>query len=647
METSITLFLGKENDMKLRYRIFVSNLDTLSYSGDALSIEFKNIDNWEFNAVQETDSFSIDISSTTIAVDFYYQSGGGQSYTQDFTSLSTNDDFIEFDGELYIGLDDLQKFIELGIIEIDTTDTLIYCFKQNSENDELNKTLTTGEIIAGKFNHSIAIKNINIDIKNYSIANGYNYVFIPSLNRYYYVDSVEIISADYVRLHLREDVLMSWQDLIKSQKAFVTRYEQSAGILQLFDERRPMADKIELIDFTSSLIDTPLANSLVNCTLDFSNDGANPYPNIMVVTYSTDTPERIYANTKISAPSGSGLPDISSQLNNYEWVSFITPFELDELSHAYYSNDAVSSYIESVIWLPFNPITPFSLQKLNSSAIFVRDKYIDNTGNYINSGGTGTPLPCYHTIASTNKSGICPYLIIKDFTCPNISLLSEREPHTNYEFYIAFVGWVKVDSSKISGSRILIYYTMDLKSGISTAYIYNFTEQYVIWSGTCQLGVKIDMTTSNLIENTKQKQANDLNMILGMLSSAVSFGVGVASENPVAIMGGVLSAGKTIAGYVNANNQIFERSQMSFGTANGSLYSNLEFKCIKATHELLNIDVDIYKHMQGLPYNNYISLSNLSGYVEIGEIHFNPMKENIYQDEIQEIVSLLKDGVIF
>ena len=542
------------------------------------------------------------------------------------------------------------EFVQLGIIKTiePTGKTTLYVFKQNSQNDELNKTLTLMDTITGKFNHSIAVKNINIDVTGFSITNAYNYVYIPSLNRYYYVDSVEIISGDYVRLHLREDVLMSWKDLIKSQSAFVTRYEQSAEILQLFDERRPMADKIEIVNFTSSLTDTPLVNSFVNCTLDFSNDGANPYPNIMVVSYSTDTPARIYANTKISAPSGSGLPDITSQLNNYEWVSFITPFELDELSHAYYSNDAVSSYIESVIWLPFNPTTPFSLITSSSHAIFVRDKYIDNTGNYVNSGGTGTPLPCYHTNASLNKSGICPYLIIKDFTCPTITLLSDREPHTNYEFYIPFVGWVKVDSSKISNCRILIYYTMDLKSGISTAYIYNYTKQFVIWSGTCQLGVKIDMTTSNLIENTKQKQANDLNMILGMLSSAVSFGVGVVSENPVAIMGGVLSAGKTIAGYVNANNQIFERSQMSFGTANGSLYTNLEFKCIKATHQLLTISEDTYKHMQGLPYNNYVAnMSTLNGYVEIGEIHFNPLAENIYQDEIQEIVSLLKDGVVF
>ena len=540
------------------------------------------------------------------------------------------------------------EFVQLGIINVivGSGETTLFAFKQNSENDKMQKELTLIDVINGKFNHMIALKSVNVDVYNY--ARDYNYVFIPSLNRYYYVDSVEIVSADISRLHLKEDVLKSWDNLIRSQKAFVTRYEQSANILELFDERRPLADKIKIIDFTSSLTDTPLVNSFVNCTLDFSNDGANPYPNIMVVTYSTDTPARIYANTKITAPSGSGLPDITSQLNNYEWVSFITPFELDELSHAYYSNDAVSSYIESVIWLPFNPITPFSLITSSSHAIFVRDKYIDNTGNYVNSGGTGTPLPCYHTNASLNKSGICPYLIIKDFTCPDISLLSEREPHTNYEFYIAFVGWVKVDSSKISGSRILIYYTMDLKSGISTAYIYNYTKQFVIWSGTCQLGVKIDMTTSNLIENTKQKQANDLNMILGTLSSAVSFGVGVASENPVAIMGGVLSAGKTIAGYVNANNQIFERAQMSFGTASGSLYSNLEFKCIKSTHELLTIDVDTYAHMQGLPYNNYVAnMTNLSGYVEVGEIHFDPKNADIYQDEITEIVDLLQKGVIF
>ena len=46
-------------------------------------------------------------------------------------------------------------------------------------------------------------------------------------------------------------------------------------------------------------------------------------------------------------------------------------------------------------------------------------------------------------------------------------------------------------------------------------------------------------------------------------------------------------------------------------------------------------------------YNKYVdSLNGIYGYIEIGEIHFNPMNRTIYQDEIQEIVSLLKGGVI-
>ena len=194
----------------------------------------------------------------------------------------------------------------------------------------------------------------------------------------------------------------------------------------------------------------------------------------------------------------------------------------------------------------------------------------------------------------------------------------------------------------------MIYYTIDLKTGISTAYIYSYTDKFVIWSGTCQLGIKIDMTTSNQIENIKQKQANDLNMLLGLISSAISIGVGVVSENPVAITGGVLSASKTIASNVNANNQIFERATMSFGSANGGLYANSDVKVrITKHYSVATINEPTYKHMQGLPYNAYLNnISSLSGYTEFGEIHFDAKGNNIYSDEVEEIVALLKDGVI-
>ena len=540
-------------------------------------------------------------------------------------------------------IDILEKAIQLGILTLDVDgNTSLIVYKQNSENDALSKSLTLVDIIQGKFNHMIALKNVNIDVINYSF--NYNYVFIPSLKRYYYVDSVEIVSADVTRLHLKEDVLMTWKTLIKSQSAFVTRSSIYNG--NLVDTRMPLKDvKSVTILSSSNVVDTNSQNSLVNITFDYNNNYSKDKPNILVTSLSTDT--QTYRPSGLSAPANSGLPDLSTHLNNREWVNFIQPSKLFYLVSAYLSNDAISSYINSVIWLPFDPTDAFDLHTTNTLAIYVKDKYIDSTGNYVNSGGTGTPLTTYRSQLNSNIDGVCPYLIVKDFTLSVVDEWFNHEPYAYYEMYVPFVGWVQVDSTKILNKRLLIYYSMDLQTGISTAYIYNYTDKYVVWSGTCQIGIKIDITTTNQIENIKQKQANDLNMVLGLISSALAVGVGVATENPVAVAGGILNAGKTIASNVNSNNMLFERAQTTFGSSDNAMHTPKEIQVRKTYHSMLDINETTYENLQGYPCNDYRELNSLIGYVEIGEIHFDPMNADIYQDEITEIVNLLQSGVIF
>ena len=60
-------------------------------------------------------------------------------------------------------------------------ETLIYIYSQNSENHALNKSLTLINIISGKFNHSIGIKSLNIDVVN--IDMNFNYVYIRHATR--------------------------------------------------------------------------------------------------------------------------------------------------------------------------------------------------------------------------------------------------------------------------------------------------------------------------------------------------------------------------------------------------------------------------------------------------------------------------------
>ena len=135
-------------------------------------------------------------------------------------------------------------------------------------------------------------------------------------------------------------------------------------------------------------------------------------------------------------------------------------------------------------------------------------------------------------------------------------------------------------------------------------------------------------------------------MLLGLVSSALSIGVGVATENPLAIVGGLLAGTKTVVSTVNAQAQIFDRAQISFGSSNGCLYAPKEFMILRSYRKKKVGTDSLFTHMQGLPYNKYTSISSMTGYVEIGEIHFNAGNESIYQVEIDEIVSLLKNGII-
>lgn len=553
-----------------------------------------------------------------------------------FTILQTGNKLI-VTGD-FSPLSKLDYLLRHNIIKlIEVSDTLIGCYTLNCENLKVDKSSNIDFVkyISGTFNHSIGLKNINIDIENFNDEQ-FNYVYIEKLNRYYYVDSVEIISSKITRLHLKEDVLYSFMNLIQSQKAFISRYE-NADNTNIVDTRLPLEDvkTIEMIDFSNG--------DLVNCEFDFNME--NDKPIIAVTTLSTNVQG---GHGKTDAPSySSELPDIRSTMNNNEYIRFISFDNLFYLVTAYRSDDATSSFIESVIYLPFNTTLAFDLQTSNSTAIFVKDKYINNHGDYVATNSSDTPLKSYYIPFA--KDGVSPYLIVADIEIEEENLSFEQyEPYSNYEIFIPFVSWVKIDYAQFINQRIIVYYAIDFKTGIGTAYIYNMTNEYIIWSGTCQVGIKLDMTTTNQLENTKQKQSNALNMTLGLMSSTLAIGIGVATANPVAIAGGVLGGGKTIANGVNANRMLFERAQSSFGTPECALYSPEKVMIRKTYNKPVELDDEqTYKEINGKPYNNYIDgLDNLSGYVEIPEIHFNPQNENIYQDEINEIVSLLKEGVI-
>lgn len=209
--------------MRLRFKINVALLNTISVS-ENFNVTWNDVtDLTNVSSLwQEEDEIYLEFASGTILFGMGYASGGGQSYTSNFDRLSEDGTYIQF-----VGIPNkpasIEKLINLGIVEVTSDETLLYVYKQNSKNNVLSKNLTFVDIISGQFNHAIGLKNIDIDIHNY--GNDYNYIYIPLFKRYYYINSVELISNDVTRLHLKEDVLMSWSSLIKQQLAYVERQQ--------------------------------------------------------------------------------------------------------------------------------------------------------------------------------------------------------------------------------------------------------------------------------------------------------------------------------------------------------------------------------------------------------------------------------------
>ena len=568
----------------------------------------------------------------------------------------TKDNYLAIIGEWAIIEADISTIkslinpIKYGFIDIETNGkTSLMLFKLNSTRNHVVKTLIDVGLLYGEFKAPLGIKNIEIDVEGYDINNTYNYVYLPVLQRYYYVTNIQFINKKFTRLILLEDVLYSHSDLIKSQDAYVTRYS-GATDKYIVDDRYPVED-VPTYTYFPTIVNVSGASTVSFKFAMSKITGTNEYaPNVFISTVSK-TVEPASASDDIEPPTHSGLPYIQSRRGYAQQYRLLNLSDYASLVNACISNDAPASYIRSALLLPFD----------------LRDIFPDTTKTYKLRAGEkwlinaewGDDPSLANLYYGTTKGG-CPYIVIKDFYFDSRGGITidptylGTSPNTIWEMYLPFVGWVQINAKQMMSKRIVIYYTFDLDTGISTAYIYNFTNAQVLYSFNCQIGMKLPLTTTNAEELARQKQATGLNLAMGILSSTISLGIGGATGNPLALVGGVMGLGKTGISAVNSFNSMIEKAQTTYGTPDNALYANDQIYIRKITHaEILTTTAEQnkFKDLNGYPYKKCVTLSTLitefPDYVEVGDINFDPKGNNIYSDEITEIVALLKKGVIF
>lgn len=101
----------------------------------------------------------------------------------------------------------------------------IIFYKSTNEVNSFPKSLTNGVTISGSLRSECDILNPVIEFTGIGVDIPYNYCYIPTFKRYYFITEARSIRNNILELSMHVDVLQSWADKILNQYAIIKRNE--------------------------------------------------------------------------------------------------------------------------------------------------------------------------------------------------------------------------------------------------------------------------------------------------------------------------------------------------------------------------------------------------------------------------------------
>lgn len=135
---------------------------------------------------------------------------------------------------------------------------VVFSYNQ-SENNQLNKILTPGKKLTGELRTVANVINPVIRFQNDEFIR-YNYCYIPSFRRYYFIQSVNAISNQIFDVTFNVDVLMSFRGDIAQLSAIVDKQAQCENGDEYIDDSSLVMDNLmftRIYNFPQGFNDTP------------------------------------------------------------------------------------------------------------------------------------------------------------------------------------------------------------------------------------------------------------------------------------------------------------------------------------------------------------------------------------------------------
>lgn len=442
----------------------------------------------------------------------------------------------------------------------------------------------------------------------------FNYVYINEFKRYYFVQDINIVRSHYFVVSLSVDVLMSFRDNILDLSGMIERNEYTFDPL-LDDSLLPLNLEPEITEV--------IEGNLGRANTTFSTD------------FSKMTRNLVFAVVGISGerPIISGvddLPSIDSGLFLSSGMTLFWSFASNDIGDIAYKllveSTQYSSYYKSLVAYPFD---------LESEAVSeLRDVQFVEFG-----GITEIKLGVKGKLISSQSK----YRVIADFMMPEIFDFTDLSPYSHYELYIPFYGFYEMDIKVCHGDRLLVYYAINFEDGSAEVYLYDLTKHKILFSSPCQVGIPLSLSSTNAQEINTMKQSAMNNMILGVLGSTISALVGKTSGG-VGVAMGTLSMAKSLVSYNNAVAQMWVKAQSTHNGSPGALYSFMDVRLRITKTRATPSDMGGFRKLYGSPLRQIRTLSSLSGFTIVSDIHLENL--NAFKREKEEIERLLKSGVI-
>lgn len=243
----------------------------------------------------------------------------------------------------------------------------------------------------------------------------------------------------------------------------------------------------------------------------------------------------------------------------------------------------------------------------------------------------------YNKYNLVQPNAIIPWTMFRTTIYRKFNNFLDFEPYTHISLYVPFFDVINLNPEKVYNKDLWCNLSIDAWNGKVACSIY-LDGKNLIYYNEKQIGIEISLGKSN----AQEQERNAILQSISALGSAIGVAVGVYAGNPLITAGSVGLATKTVTSAMA--NSVFHISGYNGATGNRNQLT-LD-KEVKLIFEYPKNVTRPEPHLRGKVLDETVPLNTISGYTEVSEIHFNPFDTIITDKEINEIVELLRTGVI-